>query len=201
MIILNGINALGACNTKEKVEEMVKETIQDFENMRMYFDSFVIPVKLGFEEFKKERYQPQEFTMTKKLALGLQYMDVVEYFFDSLKLHHEFMKLAQAHDLLISIPQDEELSDRDYRLFREYADYSNCKGQSINHDRYWVLTGINQRCFIEGLLVEKMLDFGESVSDLINFIAPFYDDTPDKPFDLYAMYDALERREQGESEL
>lgn len=175
--------------------------VHDFGNVRTHFDRFVIPVKLWREEFENERFWKEEFMMSKKLALGLQYMDVVEYFLESLKLHHEFMKLAQAHDLLIDIPQDEELGEDDYRRFREYADFSNRKGESINSDRFWVLTGIDQKCFDEALLIRKMLDFGESVSDLINFIDPFYDDTPDKPFDLYAMYDAIDRREQGESEL
>jgi len=167
----------------------------NFGNMRDNFDNFVIPVKLGFEEFEKEDYRKEDCTISKTLALGLMYMDVVEDFFYTMKLHREFFRLAEAYDLMIKVPQVEELRDRDYRRWPEYAQFSKREGESINHDRLWVFQGVAQHCFMEILLIRRIRDFGKSVSDLIKFIEPLYEDTPDKPFDLYDVINALDSRE------
>jgi len=157
LIILNDLNALGACNTKEKVDEMseynnkysevlTKHTLKP----KLVLNSLKAPVDgvavdgVAFnalllsesEDFDSEQFNSFQGTdidirrvgiLSMAMHTALEYLDAVEHSFDLLGKPEHFLSIAKDFDLLIN----------------STSNSSDYHGKSINNDRPWVYREIN----------------------------------------------------------
>lgn len=134
---------------KEKVEEMVKKMDPhmaiDLEQRRAIVEKFAVSCRVAYEKLENERFEEEDYSMSKKLVLGLDYMDSVEYLLFWLDDLNEFMKISALKRLLMH-------------------------GKPINHDRLWLLRELSVGNFDEATLIAKINDFGDRANAYINFL-------------------------------
>lgn len=150
------------------VKKMELYKVRGREQTREDFKNGVVPCRVAYEKFVNQRFEEEEYTMSKKLVLGLEYMDSVEYFLYFMRLTKDFSKLSTAHGLLIN-------GSRDYQSFTsddtpKWHNDSDCDGQPINHDRFWIIKQLCVGHIDEATLIAKINDFGERANHLINYI-------------------------------
>lgn len=151
------------------VKEMFPHMARDLEQTREDFKNGAVLCKEAYEKFKNEKFEEEEYSMSKKLVLGLDYMDSYEYFLFVMRLKKDFSKLSKKYGLLINNSQDYQRFTSDGTRRKWYND-SDCHGKPINHDRFWVITELCVRNIDEANLIAKIEDFGDRANDAINYI-------------------------------
>ncbi|MER2008653.1 MAG: hypothetical protein ABS939_14470 [Psychrobacillus sp.] len=150
------------------MKKMVPHMAKDLEQQRAILEKVGSLCKVAYENFENERFEEEEFMMSKKLVLGLDYMDTVEYLLFLVDDLDEFSKISTLKGLLIHGSRECPGFTPDGT--RVWHNYSDCHGKPINHDRFWVLRELFVGNFDEATLIAKINDFGERANALINFM-------------------------------
>lgn len=150
------------------VKKMVPHMAKDFEQERAIIEKLAVSCRVAYENFESEKFEEEEYGMSKKLVLGLNYMDSVEHFLFLVDNLDEFSKISTLKRLLIQGNPECPSFTRDGT--KVWHNYSDCHGQPINHDRFWVLRELFVGNVDEATLIAKISDFGERINAFINFM-------------------------------
>lgn len=148
------------------VKKMEPHMTRDLEQEREVFEKLAGSCREAYEKFESQVFEEEEYSMSKKLVLGLDYMDSTEYFLFLVDDLSEFSKAAMFNKLLIYDYRERSVFTEDGT--KVWHNYSDCHGKPINHDRFWVLRELLAGNLDEATLIAKIKDFGERVNGHIN---------------------------------
>lgn len=127
------------------IKKMDPHMAIDLEQRRAIVGKLALSCRVAYEKFENQKFEEEDYSMSKKLVLGLDYMDSVEYLLFWVDELNEFLINSTFRGLLMD-------------------------GNPINHDRLSVLRELSVGKIDEATLISKINDFGDRANAFVNFL-------------------------------